>query len=67
MNRADRRKMMRKVPGYKSAVKNGARVALNDLERMFQKQWAADDDETLNEGDWENIFNDDWDDEIYND
>ena len=39
MNRAERRKMMKKVPGYKKAVKSGSKKAVDDLEKMFQKQW----------------------------
>ena len=66
MNRADRRKMMKKFPEYKNAVKNTARTAVNDLERTFQKQWAADSDETLNEGELEDYI-DDGEDDIYND
>lgn len=39
MNRAERRKMMKKIPGYKKALKNGSKKAVDDLEKMFQKQW----------------------------
>ena len=39
MNRAERRKMMKKFPGYKKAVKSGSKKAVDDLEKMFQKQW----------------------------
>ena len=39
MNRAERRKMMKKVPGYKKALKSGSKKAVDDLEKMFQKQW----------------------------
>ena len=39
MNRAERRKMMKKVPGYKKALKNGSKKAVDNLEKMFQKQW----------------------------
>ena len=66
MNRADRRRMMKKFPGYKNAVKKTAHAAINDLEKIFQKQWAVDSDETLNEGDWEDQI-DDGEDDIYND
>ena len=38
MNRAERRKMMKKFPGYKKAVKSGSKKAVDDLEKMFQKQ-----------------------------
>lgn len=39
MNRAERRKMMKKVPGYKKALKSGSKKAVDDLEKMLQKQW----------------------------
>ena len=39
MNRAERRKMMKKVPGYKKVLKSGSKKAVDDLEKMFQKQW----------------------------
>ena len=39
MNRAERRKMMKKFPAYKKAVKSGSKKAVDDLEKMFQKQW----------------------------
>ena len=39
MNRAERRKMMKKFPGYKKALKNGSKKAVDNLEQMFQKQW----------------------------
>lgn len=64
MNRAERRKMMKTVPGYKEALKGATQKAVDDLEKMFQKRW-EEDDETLNDGDLWN--NDDGEDEIYND
>lgn len=64
MNREERRRMVKKFPAYKKALKGGAKKAVDDLEKMFQKQW--NDDETLNNGDI--IDNaDDFEDEIYND
>lgn len=39
MNRAERRKMIKKFPGYKKALKSGTKKAVDDLEKMFQKQW----------------------------
>lgn len=39
MNRAERRKMMKKFPEYKKALKSGSKKAVDDLEKMFQKQW----------------------------
>ena len=54
---------MKKFPGYKKALKGASQKAVNDLEKMFQKQW--NNDETLNDG--EKSYDDDGDDDIYND
>lgn len=62
MNREQRRKMMKKIPGYKNTVETAAEDAIRGLEKVFEKRW---DDETLNEG--KNDYQDDWSDEIYND
>jgi len=48
MNRAERRKMMKMIPGYKSAVTTAAKEAMDGLEKVFMQRWA--DDETLNDG-----------------
>lgn len=58
MNRAERRHMMKTVPGYKKALKTATEKAVDDLENMFKQNW---DDETLNEG----KENEDEDDEFY--
>ncbi len=63
MNRAQRRRLMKKIPGYKGIVNETSAKALDDLEKMFQKKWM--DDETLNEG--EKDYTDHGDDDIYND
>jgi len=63
MNRAERRRMVKKFPGYKKALKSGTKKAVDDLEKMFQKQW--NNDETLNNGDIAEFDNSE--DEIYND
>ena len=63
MNRAERRRMMKKFPGYRRVLKEASQKTVNDLEKMFQKQW--DNDETLNDG--EKSYDDDEDDDIYND
>lgn len=63
MNREERRRMIKKFPAYKKALKSGTKKAVDDLEKMFQKQW---DDETLNDGDIVDS-GDDFEDEIYND
>ena len=47
MNRAERRHIMKTVPGYKKALKTATEKAVDDLEEMFIRKW---DDETLNEG-----------------
>ena len=39
MNRAERRHMMKKIPGYKTALKQASRKAVDDLEKMFQETW----------------------------
>lgn len=63
MNREQRRKMMKKIPGYKKTVKTAAQEALDGLEKTFMQRWA--DDETLNDG--KGDYEDDFSDEIYND
>ena len=66
MNRAARRKMVRKFPGYRKALKAAAKDAVNVFENMIKENWV--NDETLNEGavvdDGEGNFGED---EIYND
>ena len=65
MNRAERRKMMKTIPGYKKALKSVTEKAVDDLEIMFRRNW-EEDDETLNNG--EGSYNDDdGEDDIYND
>lgn len=64
MNRAERRKMMKTVPGYKKALKSATEKAVDNLEIMFRRNW-EEDDETLNNG--EGSYNDDdGEDDIYN-
>lgn len=60
MNRADRRKMMRTIPGYKKTVHDAAQKAVDNLENMFKKQW--DNDATVNEGNYD--YGEDDDDEF---
>ena len=62
MNREQRRKMMKKIPGYKKTVETAVDDAIKGLEKVFEKRW---DDETLNGG--KDNYQDDWSDEIYND
>ena len=64
MNRAERRRIMKKFPGYRKALKDASQKTVDDLEKMFQKQWS--NDETLNNGDIVDI-GDNFEDEIYND
>lgn len=64
MNRAERRKMMKTIPGYKKALKSVTEKAVDDLEAMFKRNW-EEDDETLNNG--EGSYDDDGEDDIYND
>lgn len=65
MNRAERRKMMKTIPGYKKALKSVTEKAVDDLETMFRRNW-EEDDETLNNGEG-SYNNDDGEDDIYND
>ena len=64
MNRAERRKMIKTIPGYKKALKSATEKAVDDLEMMFRRNW-EEDDETLNNG--EGSYGDDGEDDIYND
>ena len=64
MNRAERRKMMKTVPGYKKALKSATEKAVDDLEMMFKQNWEKDS-ETLN--DEEGNYDNDEKDNIYND
>ena len=64
MNRAERRKMMKTIPGYKKALKSATEKAVDDLEMMFRRNW-EEDDETLNNG--EGSYDNDGKDNIYND
>ena len=65
MNRAERRKMMKTIPGYKKALKSVTEKAVDDLETMFRRNW-EEDDETLNNGEG-SYGDDDGEDDIYND
>lgn len=49
MNREERRRMMKKNPAYRHAIKTAAKKSVEDLEEMFRKKW-QEDDETLNNG-----------------
>lgn len=64
MNRAERRKMMKTIPGYKKALKSVTEKAVDDLEAMFERNW-EEDDETLNNE--EGSYDDGGEDDIYND
>lgn len=64
MNRAERRKMMKTIPGYKKVLKSVTKKAVNNFETMFKRNW-EEDDETLNDG--ERGYDDDGEDDIYND
>ena len=64
MNRAERRKMMKTVPGYKKAIKSATGKAVDNLEMMFKQNWEKDS-QTLNDG--EGNYDNDGKDNIYND
>lgn len=60
MNRAERRKMMKTVPGYKKVLKSATGKAVDNLEMMFKQNWEKDNDEerNYNNGGKDNIYND---------
>lgn len=60
MNRAERRKMMKTVPGYKKALKSATEKAVDNLEMMFKQNWEKDNDGEgkSNNGGEDNIYND---------
>ena len=64
MNRAERRKMMKTVPGYKKVLKSVTEKAVDNLEMMFKQNWEKDS-ETLNDG--EGNYDNDGKGNIYND
>lgn len=64
MNRAERRKMIKTISGYKKALKSVTEKAVDDLEAMFKRNW-EEDDETLNNE--EGSYDDGGEDDIYND
>ena len=66
MNRAERRKMMKTIPGYKKTLKFATEKAVDDLEMIFRRNW-EEDDETLNNGEGSYDDDDDGEDDIYND
>lgn len=39
MNRAEKRRMMKMIPGYKETLKSAAGKAVDDLEKMFKQRW----------------------------
>ena len=39
MNRAERRRMIHKLPRYRKALHLASRNAVDDLEKMFQEKW----------------------------
>lgn len=63
MNRAERRKMMKTVPGYKKAIKSATEKAVDNLEMMFKQNWEKNS--TLNDG--EGNYDNGGKDNIYND
>ena len=60
MNRAERRKMMKTVPGYKKVLKSATKKAVDNLEMMFKQNWEKDNDGERNSdnGGKDNIYND---------
>ena len=39
MNRAERRRIMHKLPRYRTALKQASRNAVDDLKKIFQEKW----------------------------
>ena len=64
MNRAERRKMMKTVPGYKKAIKSATEKAVDNLEMKFKQNWEKNS-ETIYDG--EGNYDKDGKDNIYND
>lgn len=50
---------------YNKIMENATKKAVDDLEDIFVKKWEHDG--TINGGDFEEQYDDDWEDEIYND
>ena len=48
MNRAERRRMMHKLPRYRTALKQASREAVKDLEKMFQEKWKNQEEDKEN-------------------
>lgn len=44
MNRAERRKFMKKHPEYRKAVKKNAKKAVAGLEEAFKERWAKNNE-----------------------
>lgn len=44
MNRAERRKLMRKIPAYRKTIKTASKNAVDDLEKAFEKIWKEKDE-----------------------
>lgn len=60
MNRAERRKMMKTVPGYKKVLKSATEKAVDNLEMMFKQNWEKNNDGegNYNNSGKDNIYND---------
>jgi len=64
MNRAERRRMKKKVPGYRKALKQATAASLSNFEETLKKKWAEDEDSSLSYGEHE-AADESGDDEIY--
>lgn len=51
MNREERRRIMHKLPRYRTAIKQASRKAMEDLEKMLQNKWNQEDKEKEKRGD----------------
>lgn len=52
MNRAEKRRMMKIIPGYKKTLKSAAEKAVDDLEKMFKQRWDKKEKEINDGEDW---------------
>lgn len=48
MNRAERRKFLKKNPALRHTIKSSAQTAVKDLEKMLEKKWKNDKNEERN-------------------
>lgn len=62
VNRAQRRRVIKKIPQYRKVLKDSTQKSMDELEQALKKKWEEDDD-SLNYG--EINYEEDNDDEFY--